>query len=173
VWLLARNRQAVRRFADRPVPDDLLARMVDCSLWSPSAAEDQPWRFVVVKDALRRHRLAEAAFNSVLVRTAAAVIAGCARIHSRVRGSGHPSHPLDLAAATQTMALAAADLGVQAVWIPGFRESSVRQILDIPADVPVVTLLAVGYADGFAPLPERRPHEETVSWDGWTGGGAA
>ena len=124
---------------------------------------------MVVRDPLTRHRLAEAAFNSDLVKTAPVVIVGCARIHSRISGHGRPAHPADLAAATQSMAVAAADQGLQAVWITGFRESSVRSLLGIPDDVPVVTMLAVGFPDGFGRLARRRPVPEVVAWDRWDG----
>ena len=167
VYSLSRNRKPVRRFADRPVPQELLDRILDCGRYSVSAGEDQPWRFVVVRDPMIRHRLAEAAFHNRLVRSAPIVIAGCARLHSRISGTGKPAHPTDLAAASQAMALCAADLGLQSAWITGFREASVRGILDVPPEVPVVTLLALGYPDGFTRLAERRPIQETVSWDRW------
>jgi nitroreductase len=170
VYNLSRNRQIVRRFADRQVAQDLLDRVLDCGRYAVSAGEDQPWRFVVVRDRLLRHRLAEVAFNSVLVKTAPVVIAGCAWHHSRISGHGKPAYPVDLAAAGQAMALCAADLGLQTSWITGFRESALKSLLDIPVDVPVVTLLAIGFPDGFERLPTRRPIAEVVSWDRWEGG---
>jgi nitroreductase len=157
----------VRRFADRPIPQDLLDRIVDCARYSVSAGEDQPWRFVIVRDRMLRHRLSEVAFNSILVKTAPVVLAGCARVHSRISGHGKPAYPIDLAAAGQAMSLCAADLGLQTAWITGFREPALRALLTIPSDVPVVTLLAIGYPDGFDKLPARRPLSEVVSWDRW------
>lgn len=164
---LARNRRPVQRFADRPVPADALETVIEAARYAPSAREAQPWRFVVVQEALARHRLAAAAFNHPHVRTAPVVIACCARIHSHVSGSGRPSWPADLAAATQTMVLAAADLGLHASWIGGYREPDVRQVLGIPGDVPVCALLALGYPDGLQPLPERVPRDRVVAWDRW------
>ncbi|MDT8435316.1 MAG: nitroreductase family protein [Gemmatimonadota bacterium] len=172
VYGLARNRQRVRRFSDRSVPAELLERVLDCGRYAPSASEDQPWRFVVVRDALARRRLAAAAFHEERARTAPVLVVGCARIHSRVSGSGRPAHPVDLAAATQAMALAAADLGLQAVWLRGYREPTVRDVIGAPPDVPVISLLAIGYPDGFDPLPARRPVEEVICRETWKEGGA-
>jgi len=170
---LSRNRQAVRGFADRRLPSEILFRVLDCARYAPSAREDQPWRFIVVQDALTRHRIARAVFQGDLIRTAPAIIVGCARVHSNIAGSGRPSHPIDLAAATQAMVLGAADMSLATAWITGFRESEVRDVLGIPTDVPVVTLLALGYPDGFQRLPARRPEAESIAWDRWdaTGGG--
>lgn len=173
VLSLSRNRQAIRRFAERPVPPDLLSRILDCGRHAPSAREAQPWRFVVVQDALTRHRLAAAAFHHPHARTAPVLVVGCARIHSHVSGNGRPSHPVDLAAATQSMVLAAADMGISASWLTGYREPAVRDLLGIPSDVPVVSLLALGYPDGFESLPSRLPVEQTVAWERWEAHGKA
>jgi nitroreductase len=152
------------------VPQELLDRIVDCGRYAVSAGEDQPWRFVIVRDRLLRHRMAEVAFNSTLVKTAPIVVAGCARVHSRISGHGKAAWPLDLAAAGQAMSLCAADLGLQSAWITGFREPDLRALLSIPADVPVAILVAIGYPDGYDPLPARRPLDEVLSWDRWGGG---
>lgn len=167
VLSLARNRRPVRRFADRPVPAEAIECILECACYAPSAREAQPWRFVVVREALARHRLAAAAFNHPHLRSAPLAIVGAARIHSHVSGTGRPSHPVDLAAATQALCLAAADLGLSTSWIPGFREPAVREVLGIPPDVPVLSIVAVGYPDGLDALPGRRPLAETVAWDRW------
>jgi nitroreductase len=65
------------------------------------------------------------------------------------------------------MVLAAADMGLASVWITGYREGAVRELLGIPADVPVVSLLALGYSDGLVQLPERLAEDEVVSWERW------
>lgn len=170
VLSLARNRRPVQAFDDRPVPEEALECILECARHAPSAKEAQPWRFVVVRNALRRGRLAEAAFNHPHVRTAPVVVAACARIHSHVSGTGRASHPVDLAAAVQSMVLAAADLGLATSWITGFREPTVREALEIPEPIPVVALLAVGYPDGMESLPERSDWAETVAWETWEGG---
>lgn len=169
VLSLSRNRQIVRTFADRAVPHEFLTRIVDCARYAPSAKEAQPWRLVVVRDAITRHRLAAAAFNHPLARTAPVMIVVCARIHTHISGNGHPSHPVDLAAATEAMVLAAADMGLASTWITGYRETVIRELIDIPPDVPIVALLAVGYPDGYSRLPDRRARDEVVAWETWKG----
>lgn len=171
VLSLSRNRRPVRRFADRPVPAEALECVLEAARFAPSAKEAQPWRFVVVLDGRKRARLASAAFNHPHARTAPVIVAVCARVHSHVSGVGRPSWPVDLAAATQSMVLAAADLGLATSWLTGFRERSVQDILGIPPEIPVGMMLAVGYPDGLGPLPERADWEEVVHWDAWDAGG--
>jgi nitroreductase len=65
------------------------------------------------------------------------------------------------------MSLAAADMGLAAVWITGYREPSVQAVLGIPSDVPVVAMLAIGYPDGFGSLPDRLPDRDVIAWEQW------
>jgi nitroreductase len=167
VLSLARNRQGIRLFQDRPVPVETIQCALEAACYAPSAKEAQPWRFVVVQDALTRHQIARAAFNHPLVRSAPVLILCCARIHSHVCGNGRISYPIDVAAAAQGLTLAAADLGVGVGWITGFREPELRKLADIPADVPVVAILALGYPASFQPLVERRAASEVIGWEAW------
>jgi len=167
VLSLARNRRIVQRFAERPIPHDVLAAVLETARYAPSAKEAQPWRFIVVREALNRHRIAAAAFNHPHVKTAPIVVVCTARVHSHISGSGRASHPLDLAAAVESMMLAATDLGLASSWITGYREAAVRELLEVPADVPIVAILALGYPDGVDALPERRSREEIITWERW------
>ncbi|MCG8468648.1 MAG: nitroreductase family protein [Gemmatimonadetes bacterium] len=164
---LVRNRRVVQKFDDRMVAADAIEAVLEAARYAPSAREAQPWRFVVVQEALARHKIAAAAFNHPHVKTAPVVVVCCARIHSHVSGSGRSSFPMDVAAATQTMVIAAADLGLHSSWIYGFRESVIRPVVGVPNDVPIVALLCLGHQAGLGDLPERRSRTEVIAWDRW------
>jgi nitroreductase len=164
---LVRNRHLVQKFDDRLVAPESIEVVLEAARYAPSAREAQPWRFVVIQEALLRHEIAAAAFNHPHVRTAPVVIVCCARIHSHVSGSGRPSFPVDIASAAQTLAIAAADLGLHSSWIYGFKESEVRRVVGIPDGVPVVSLICLGHQAGLIDLPERQPREDTIAWDRW------
>lgn len=51
--------RALRRFRPDPVPDEVIARVLDAAIRAPSAGNGQNWLFVVVKDAQQRQRLGE------------------------------------------------------------------------------------------------------------------
>ena len=57
---LARGRQTVRAFADRPVPREALLELVEAARWAPSPHGRQPWRFVVLTREGPKRRLAAA-----------------------------------------------------------------------------------------------------------------
>jgi nitroreductase len=56
-WL--EGRRSVRRFEDRPVPPDLLERILRTACSAPSAHNRQPWRFAVVSAGETRRKLTE------------------------------------------------------------------------------------------------------------------
>ena len=51
--------RSLRRLKPDPVPDELLARVLDAAIRAPSAGNAQNWAFVVVRDAEPRRRLGE------------------------------------------------------------------------------------------------------------------
>jgi nitroreductase len=51
--------RACREFRADPVPDDVVARVLDAATFAPSAENRQPWEFVVVRDADRRDRIGD------------------------------------------------------------------------------------------------------------------
>ncbi|MGA8754565.1 nitroreductase family protein, partial [Candidatus Deferrimicrobium sp.] len=54
-------RRSLRAFSQRPVEQEKIERMLDAARWSPSCANRQPWRFVVVgTDAPSRAAVEEA-----------------------------------------------------------------------------------------------------------------
>lgn len=57
---MMKERRSIRRYADRPVPDDVMHDILEAGRWGPSAHNRQPWRFAVVTDADYRVMLARA-----------------------------------------------------------------------------------------------------------------
>jgi nitroreductase len=58
-FAVARAQRACRSFTDDPVPDALVARILEAATYAPSAENRQPWEFVVVRDAALRGRIGE------------------------------------------------------------------------------------------------------------------
>jgi coenzyme F420-0:L-glutamate ligase/coenzyme F420-1:gamma-L-glutamate ligase len=56
-WSLIRDRRSIRRYADRPIDESTLTRILEAATWAPSAHNRQPWRFCVVTDREVKHDL--------------------------------------------------------------------------------------------------------------------
>ena len=45
-----RTRRSIRTYLDRPVPEDLIQKLLATAMQAPSARNQQPWQFVVIDD---------------------------------------------------------------------------------------------------------------------------
>ena len=59
--------KSVRAFQDRDVPEELLLRLLEAARLAPSACNFQEWRFVVIRNAETRKRLAMAANRQMFI----------------------------------------------------------------------------------------------------------
>ncbi len=57
---LIRSRRSIRRFSDRAVGREDIARLLEAARWAPSNHNRQPWRFLVIEDKQQINGLAEA-----------------------------------------------------------------------------------------------------------------
>lgn len=51
------GRRSLRRYDGRPIPKDVVQRLLDAAAWAPSAHNRQPWRYCVVQDRAITERL--------------------------------------------------------------------------------------------------------------------
>ncbi len=60
VLALIQSRRSIRRYVPRPVPAEVVERLLTAAIWAPSAHNRQPWRFVTVTAPAVKERLARA-----------------------------------------------------------------------------------------------------------------
>ncbi len=163
-----RTRKSVRAYLDKPVEDDKLSAVLEAGRLAPSASNRQEWRFVVVRDAGTRKKLATAAGGQAFVAEAPVVIVACARTDGHVMKCGQLSYPIDVAIALDHITLAAVEQGLGTCWIGLLDEQGVKDILGIPEQIRVVELLPLGYpADPSVRLKKRLPLSEIVKYEKW------
>jgi nitroreductase len=163
-----RSRRSIRAFDPREVEEDKLMRVLDAGRLSPSASNRQERRFIVVKDAGKRQHLSEAAKNQKFVAEAPVVIAVCSVEQEYVMACGQPAYPIDTEIAVDHMTLAAVEEGLGTCWIGAFDEKKVKKILNIPANVRVITLLPLGYPSIIPRPTPRKSMDEIVMQEQWS-----
>ena len=161
-----KTRRSVRAYADKPIPDDVLGRVLEAARLAPSACNFQPWRFIVVKDAATRSQLAKQAHSQQFVAKAPVVIVCCGkRYPQKYNWIGGNLYLVDLGIAIEHMALAARNEGLGTCWIGAFQDQPIKKLLNIPADHDVVMMLPVGYPvseDQFSATTERLSLDQIV-----------
>ena len=93
------------------------------------------------------------------------VIAGCATNPDYVMTCGEHSYSIDLAIALDHMSLEAASLGLGTCWIGAFYQDQVKEILGVPEDVRIVSLMPLGYPKKLGTKTKRKPLSEIICYD--------
>src|SRR5436309_11537762 len=158
VFEAARTVLAIREFEDRPVPDEVLHRIVEAGRLSASANNRQPWHFILVRDRQGLRKLGS------LVRTgpytagaAAAVIVG----YEKATGQYAVS---DASRAIQSMLLVAWGDGVGSNWTGFTGLENVRQEFGLPDTYDVLAVVPFGYPKRkVIGKKKRKPFDEVVS----------
>ena len=167
VYEAIRIRKSVRSYLDRAVEEEKLTRVLEAARMAPSASNRQEWRFVVVTDAEKRRRLAEAAAGQRFVAQAPVVIAACAQHDGRIMRCGQACYPIDVAIAIDHLTLAAVAEGLGTCWIGAFDPAATREILGLPDEVEPVVFTPLGYPDAPPRGTQRKPLSELVRYEHW------
>jgi len=166
-WDAITSRRNVRTFAERPIADADLDRILEAGRRAPSSQNWQPWDFIVVTDREQLGELAKVWRGAGHVAHSAATIAVIGP------SSDNPFRraQLDLGQATMTMLLAAADLGIGSCHAGVADLELARNLLGFPDDRDWAFLISLGYPAGrpLAPIrhPRRRPFDEVVHRGRW------
>lgn len=139
---------------------------MDCGRLAATALNLQPWEFVVVTDPQMRRRIAEAATYGKFIAEAPVCIAVfCLRDKEYFLEDG--------SAATQNMLVAARAHGLGSCWVAGHRKpyaETVAELLGVPRELLLVSLIAVGYPAVQTDGPKKRPLQEVLHWERFGGG---
>ena len=179
-----RERRSVRKYKPDPVSNEAIDTVLDAARWAPSWANTQCWRFVVVRDAEIRARLAGALRATspgkenraaAAIRSAPVVIVACAELGRSGYHKGEQTTDkgdwfmFDVALAMQNLTLAAHAIGLGTIHVGLFEAKEAAKILEVPADVAVVEMTPLGYPDEEPAAPRRKELSEIVFQGSYSG----
>ena len=167
---LIKSLRSVRLFSPRQIPDDVLLDVLDAGRWTGSAKNSQPWDLIVVKSRENLAALAKCGRY-------AGHLAGATLAIGLIMRGDDVATLLDEGRLMQNLMLGAWAHGVGsciASIYPADNQQRARELLGIPADRRLLTMLSMGYPAGpealrlpeNAPIPRgRRPMADLVSWE--------
>jgi nitroreductase len=141
------KRRSIRNYLDKPVERDTIMTLLKAAAAAPTAANCQPWEFVVVDEA---QKLAELKDKLVFARYNAPVaIVVCGNMKLAFKGPGQEMWVQDCSAAIENILIAATSMGLGSVWIGIYPiESNIKplkKILNMPEYVTPLGIVYVGY----------------------------
>jgi nitroreductase len=150
------NRRSIRQYTTEPVSDDTLEILLKAGMYAPSAVNKQPWEFIVFRSPETIRQIVDVHPNaSMLLRANAAILVCWDENRQHDTGYG----PVDCAAATQNILLAAHGLGLGAVWAGIYprqqRMEAVHKIFNLPGHIQGFSLISLGYPAEQKAMPGR------------------
>lgn len=167
------NRWSPRSYANRPVSDEVLHAILEAARWAPSSSNQQPWRFYVAKEKAE-HELFQSFLKprNKLWAVNAPVLILVASQNVKENGDPNGAHAFDTGAAWASIALQARLLGLSTRAIGGFEQVAARELLQVPANISLHAVIALGYRGELESLDPsfheqekpntRRPLSESI-----------
>ena len=166
---LIEERYSVRAYLPQSVEREKIEYILECARLAPSASNNQPWKFYVVRDSAAMSKLYES-YHREWFRTAPMAIVVCKDTSAswkRTASDEKDHSDIDAAIASEHICLAAAAIGLGTCWICNFSPEMVSSILSLPAHIEPVTILPLGYVDtakSTAPIKKRKDISEITEW---------
>lgn len=141
-WKAINSVRVVRQFADRPLADEDVERILNAGRRAGSSKNEQRWAFIAVSD--RGHLRQLAAVGRYAGHLAVAAVA-VALVTSDEKGPRNNSVMWDLGRAGQNMVLAAWELGIGSVPATVYDHDLAAKLLGLPDGQRCDFLLSFGY----------------------------
>jgi nitroreductase len=177
------GRRSVRQYADQAIDESVIRSLVQAAAQAPSAVNEQPWTFTVVRDQKSLDHISDAAKSHMLATMGGARHADHFRVHlsdpkfhifyhapALILISAKAQGPWiveDCALAAENLMLAAYAAGLGSCWI-GFAQSYLntpggKAALGLPAEWIAVAPIILGHPSGAAaPVPRKPPETRWV-----------
>jgi nitroreductase len=137
VFEAVRTVLSIRKYQNKPIPAEVVERILEAGRLTASSMNGQPWQFIVVEDPERLQQLARA------VRTGPYIVQAPLAIVVVVNKSVYAVS--DGSRAIQSMILTAWSEGVGSNWVGFHRMLEVSALLGIPDDLEVLAVIPLGY----------------------------
>lgn len=149
------TRRSVRSFTDQDVPQSVVLEIIKAGTWAPSGLNNQPWRFVIIRDSDIRSKMAELTKYSQIINAAPVCIA--VLVNKDAMYNDIKDHQA-MGACIQNMLLATHYMGLGAVWLGEILKNSqkVLELLELPDSIELMAVIALGYPVNRSQISTRK-----------------
>lgn len=158
-----RTVRAVRRFEPRPVPDDIIMRILNAGRLSGSSKNTQPWQFILIRDRSIMEQLARCGDYAEHLRGAAFAVA---IVTEKTRRAEY-----DAGRCSQNMMLAAWNEGVGSCIASMHRAADAKSVLGIPEEYEIQQVISFGFPTAEYLRPPRKggrkPLDQLLHFERW------
>lgn len=163
------TRRSIRKYSDKPVPDEMIHEIIDAARLAPSGNNAQPSRYFIVKDDSTKQKLRE---NEIIrdkwVYDAPIITVCCADPNAypkNVEGWDDPDEVRairDLSIASSYLILRATELGLGTCYCGWIKNDEIKEVLDIPRHLVTPYVITVGFPDESPGPRPRKSIDEII-----------
>ncbi len=131
---------SIRSFIQKEVPDEVVMEVLEAGRLAPSAHNDQPWQFIVLRDKDKLKTMKKYCLSGSFI----------SQVDFAVVVVTYPVskwHEIDSTRAVQNMVLTAWSHKIGSCWIGRLDKPGLMEYLEIPKNLNVLTVLPFGYFD--------------------------
>jgi len=154
---LVKLRYSCRKYKEKPVEREKIAKCIEAARRAPSACNAQPWKFIVLDEESTRCRAASAASSgkyrfSRFIKGAPVLILVLARKSTFLAAAGSfvrntEFYLIDIGIACEHVVLQASELNLGSCYVGWFNEKKLKKMFGIPSKISIPLLLTIGYPD--------------------------
>lgn len=159
------KRWSPRAFSPEKVPlEDILA-VLEAARYAPSCYNEQPWRFIVAREDSELEKMGDvlASSNYVWAVNAPVLIMVTAKRLFKLNGEENYWHMFDTGTAWGYLSLEAQKRGYETHAMGGFNQDKAREVYNIPDDIDIICVVAMGKYGDKAGLPDKLQQAEAPS----------
>ncbi len=143
---LIKSRRSIRHFLNKPVEDEIIYKVLDAGRWAPSGLNNQPWKFVIIKNQNLKQKIGELShYKRIFIE--APVLIG---IFLDTNSIYHREKDImGIGACFENILLAIHALGLGGVWLGEILKAKkeVSEILNLDEHLELMGFIAFGYPD--------------------------
>lgn len=148
-------RRSVRTYkAAMPAEGDIL-KVLEAGRWAPSGLNNQPWRFMVVRDPDTKKRISAFTRYGLIIKKAPLLIVVCM---DTAVSYNRDKDAMAIGACIQNMLLEGHSLGFGMCWLGEIlnKKEELAEFLDLNDDLEIMAVITVGYPDEDVKQPGRK-----------------
>jgi len=163
---LAKARQSVRKYLDKPVEQEKIERCLEAARLAPSASNSQPWSFIVVDNPKLKEAVAKETFSQLISFNRFSLQAPVLIILISERSGflnkvaeaikDKQFNLIDIGITAEHLCLQATEEGLGTCILGWFNEKGVKKLLNISPSKRVELIITMGYPESNQIRPKKR-----------------
>ncbi len=156
-----RQRRSVRQYKKKLPSENDIKTILEAARWAPSGLNNQPWRFLIIKDKVKKDGLAKFTKYGEIIKDAPLTIVV---FIDNADSYNREKDLMAIGACIQNMMLEAYSKGLGACWLGEIlnRKKEVIEYLDLNEDLELMAVVTLGYGDEEITKSCRKPLKNLI-----------